>query len=368
MIEKAIARSDESSAAAPGGRAPVNRQVILAALPEGPLVESHFAAAESSVGTPGPGQVLVRNILLSIDPANRAWMQARTYRDQLRPGNVVAGFSVGEVTTQNGTDLPVGAIVACQGGWQEYVVLPAAEVEQVEVLDSLRRDLGLLGITGQTAYVGLLCVGRPAPGETVVVSAAAGATGHVVGQLARIHGCRVVGITGSDEKNAILTDRLGFDAVVNHRSESLDQDLRAACPDGVDVYFDNVGGPLLETMLRRMNVGGRIVCCGVVSQYDTASPSPGPRGVPGLLITKRLRMEGFLLPDFAEELPEARRRLAEWAKSGDLIGLDTEVEGLERAPQALIDLLAGRTIGKTMVRLAPDPVAGLGTSSDGAVR
>jgi NADPH-dependent curcumin reductase CurA len=333
-----------------------NRQVLLRERPSERLDASHFALVDGEVGVPSAGEVLVRTILLSIDPANRAWMQAHTYRDQLEAGGVMDGFTLSQVIDGNDTDIPTGAIVECEhGGWQEHAALPASGVRVIDVQAPLQRHMGALGITGLTAYFGLLRVGRPKAGETVVVSAAAGATGHIVGQLARLQGSRVVGISGSDEKNAVLKDRLGFDETVNHRSHTLADDLRAACPDGVDVYFDNVGGPLLERMLRNMNVGGRIVCCGVVSQYDTGSPAPGPRGVPGLLVAKRLRMEGFLLPDFRDEWPQATRELAEHLAAGKITPLENVVDGLDNAPRTLIDLLGGRNLGKSMVRICPDP-------------
>jgi NADPH-dependent curcumin reductase CurA len=201
----------------------------------------------------------------------------------------------------------------------------------------------------------MLEVGRPAEGETVVVSAAAGATGSVAGQIARIQGARVVGITGSDAKNEVVVDRLGFDAAVNYRSDTFRKDLRAQCPSGVDVYFDNVGGSTLETMLRLMNVHGRIACCGAVSQYDTADPGPGPSGIPGLLVTKRLRVEGFLVSDFFAGWSAAEERLSGWIESGELTVLEDVMDGLESAPNALVCLLAGDNIGKRIVRVAPDP-------------
>lgn len=333
-----------------------NRQVLLSERPSERIDESHFAVVDGGVGVPSAGEVLVRNILLSVDPANRAWMQARTYRNQLEAGHVMDGFTLGQVIAQNESGVPIGTIVQCEhGGWQEYVVLPASDVWAIDIQAPLQRHMGVLGITGLTAYFGLLRIGQPKAGETVVVSAAAGATGHIAGQLARLQGARVVGISGSDEKNAVLTDQLRFDETINHRSQTLADDLRAACPDGVDVYFDNVGGPLLEQMLRNMNVGGRIVCCGVVSQYDTSSPAPGPRGVPGLLVAKRIRMEGFLLPDYRDEWPQATRELAEHLNAGAITPLENVIDGLDQAPQALIDLLAGRNLGKSMVRLRPDP-------------
>ncbi|WP_329410198.1 NADP-dependent oxidoreductase [Nocardia vinacea] len=333
-----------------------NRQVVLRQRPVDRLDVSHFAVVDGAIGRPGEGEVLVRTVLLSIDPANRAWMQGRTYRDRLEDGQVMEGFVLGEVIDANGTDIAAGTIVECQGKWQEFAVLPRALVRPIEVLGPLEQHLGLLGINGVTAYFGLYRVGCVAAGETVVVSAAAGATGHLVGQLAKLRGARVVGIAGSEAKNAVLVEKLGFDAAVDHHRDDLLASLRAACPNGVDVYFDNVGGPVLDTALRVMNPHGRIVCCGVVSQYDTSSPAPGPRGVPGLLITKRLRMEGFLAPDFLDEWPEATRKLADLADSGEIVGLVTMTDGLESAPEALVGLLAGKNVGKAVVRVAPDPV------------
>ena len=235
--------------------------------------------------------------------------------------------------------------------------MPARRVTPMPVLGPLTHHLSVLGITGLTAYFGLLRVGRPRPGETVLVSAAAGATGNVVGQLARLKGCRAVGITGSDDKNRFLVDELRFDAAVNHRSASFGDDLRRACPDGVAVYFDNVGGPTLERALRLMTLHGRIVCCGAVSQYDTGNPAVGGGtfGVPGLIVTKRLRMEGFIVMDFLADWPEAIQELVGWIASGDVVVVEDVVDGLERAPQALIGLLAGDNVGKRMVRVGPDP-------------
>jgi NADPH-dependent curcumin reductase CurA len=298
--------------------------------------------------------LLCRNVLLSIDPANRAWLQGRTYREQVLPGQVMAGLTLAEVVAENGTGIPVGSYVTGDGGWQEYVVQPAGKVAPVEVAGELTHHLGVLGMTGLTAYFGMFDVGRPVAGETVLVSAAAGATGSVAGQLARIHGCRVVGVTGSAAKNQVLTERLGFDAAVDHRSPTFADDLRQACPDGVDVYFDNVGGPVLDAALRRMNTHGRVVCCGAVSQYDTATPAPGPAGVPGLVVTKRLRMEGLLVFDFAARYAEALTRLAAWLRDGDLVELHEVLDGLDNAPRALIGLLAGENVGKRIVRIGPD--------------
>jgi len=332
-----------------------NRQILLAERPSGKLEERHFRTVEGTIGEPGPGEVLCRTILLSVDPANRAWMQGRTYRGQLNEGEVMAGFTLCEVMSAKDAAIPTGSIVACEAGWQEYAVLPAAQVRPIKVRGELTHHMSVLGVTGLTAYFGLLRIGQPKKGETVVVSAAAGATGSVVGQLARIQGARVLGITGSDDKNRMLERDLGFDGTVNHRSATPREDLRAQCPDGIDIYFDNVGGRVLEAVLPLMRTHGRIVCCGAVSQYDTASPAPGPAGIPGQLVVKRLRMEGFLVSDFLGEWLKAEAELAGWVASGDLKVLEDVVDGLDAAPAALIGLLAGDNIGKRIVRVAPDP-------------
>lgn len=332
-----------------------NRQIILEHRPPEHLSEQDFRAVDSSVARPGPGEVLVRTVLLSVDPANRAWMQGRTYREQIPEGEVMAGFTLSEVIEAPDGDLAPGTVVACEGGWQEYAVLPRRALRPLEVRGQLSHHMSVLGVTGLTAYFGLLRVGRPQPGETVVVSAAAGATGSVVAQIARRRGNRVVGIAGSEEKLRLLTGELGLDAAVSHRSSTFARDLRAACPEGIDVYFDNVGGPVLEVALDLANVHARVVCCGAISQYDTASPGPGPRGVPGLLITKRLRLEGFLVSDFLGDWAAAEAELAGWVESGDVAVLEDVVEGIDSAPGALVGILSGDNVGKRIVRVGPDP-------------
>ena len=235
--------------------------------------------------------------------------------------------------------------------------------------------LSLFGINGLTAYFGLFDVGAPQAGETVVVSAASGSVGHLVGQMARIHGCRVVGVTGSDAKGELLTGQLGFDAAVNHRSDTFRDDFKAATPDGIDIYFDNTGGDILGAALRRMRPHGRIVCCGVVSQYDTSDPQPGPRGIPGLLVNNRVRMEGFLVFDFADRYDDGRAQMRTWLDAGDLVSLHDEVTGLDQAPQR-VRRPAGRRQRRHphRARRAPDhdraPDAGLdahSTASDAPV-
>jgi NADPH-dependent curcumin reductase CurA len=334
--------------------ADVNRQVLIRDLPQGKLAVTDFEVSEAPVPTVGDGEVLVRTLWLSLDAANRAWMQGSTYTDPVEAGQVMAGFGLGQVVESKAAAVPAGALVEVQSGWQEYSAQPAGAVRVFEPLGPLARHLSVLGATGLTAYFGLFDVGRPEPGETVVVSAAAGATGSIVGQLARIHGCSVVGVAGSAEKNRWLVDELGFDAAVDYKAEDFRAQLKAACPDGVDVYFDNTGGAVLAAVLFRMNLRGRIVCCGVVSQYDTSTPEPGPFGIPGLLVTKRVRMEGFLVFDYYDRRDEALAALAGWLESGDLIATEDVLEGLDQAPAGLVGLLAGDNVGKRMVHVA-DP-------------
>lgn len=331
-----------------------SRYWALARPPRGKLAEDDFELRFEDLAAPAPGEVLCRVLWLSIDAAGRAWMQGKTYRDAVGAGDAMPGFGIGEVVESAAPELPVGSLVTGDLGWRERVVLGAAALSPVEPRPRLSEYLSVLGITGYTAYFGLFDVGAAQSGETVVVSAAAGATGSVAGQLAKARGCRVVGICGSPRKQAWLTDELGFDAAVSHRSEDLAGELRAACPDGVDVYFDNTGGRPLEATLGRMNRGGRIVCCGVVSQYDVTRPEPGPAGVPGLLVTRRLTMRGFICTDYAGRFPEARRHLESLLEDGRLCVAEEILDGLERAPEGLIGLLAGANIGKRLIRVA-DP-------------
>lgn len=332
-----------------------NTQILVKELPQGQLQEKHFEMHAAARPAPGPGEVLTRTVLLSLDPANRAWMHGATYRAPVLPGEVMSGFTLAEVLESKDPRFQAGQIVECENGWQEYACQPAAALTPVQRRTALSHHMSVLGLTGLTAYFGLLDIGRPRPGETVLVSAAAGATGSVAGQIARIAGCRVVGIAGSDEKCAWLTDELGFHASINYKTQKVARAIKETCPAGVDVFFDNTGGDILDATLFRMNQGGRVVCCGAVSQYDTDAPAPGPRGVPGLIITKRLRMQGFIVMDYFHQRETAEEQLANWLAAGELIAREDILEGLESAPRGLIGLLGGENIGKRMVRVAPEP-------------
>jgi hypothetical protein len=334
----------------------LNRQYVLVRRPKGPLQEADFEYREAPLPEPGPGEVLTRTIYISIDPANRAWMSpVKTYVDPVQVGGVMDGFTLGQVVRSNAPGLAPGDLVEGMNGWQDYRALPARALHKVERRRPLSTILSGLGVTAKTAYFGLLEVGAPRAGETVLVSAAAGATGSIAGQLARIRGCRAVGLAGSEDKCRWLTGELGFDAAINYKTADLPRALAEACPKGIDVYFDNVGGEILETALFLMNVRGRVVCCGAVSQYDTGAPGGGPRGVPGLLVVKRLRMEGFIVMDFYDRRRQAEDELAGWLADGRLKVREDIIEGLESVPRALIGLLHGENTGKRMVRVIPEP-------------
>jgi len=333
----------------------LNRQLVLVDRPKGPLAETDFEYRETEIPEPGPGEALTRTLYLSIDPANRAWMSpVRTYVDPVQVGAVMDGFTLAQVVRSNVPGLEPGDLVESMNGWQDYRTLPGRVLHKVAPRRPLSMILSGLGVTAKTAYFGLLEVGRPVAGETVVVSAAAGATGSVAGQIARIHGCRVVGLAGSDDKCRFLTETLKFDEAINYRNDDVGTALAAACPRGIDVYFDNVGGEILEACLFRMNDRGRVVCCGAVSQYDTGRPAAGPRGVPGLLVVKRLRMEGFIVMDHYARRAQAEEALAAWIADGRLVIREDVIDGLEHAPRALIGVLHGDNVGKRLVRVVPD--------------
>jgi NADPH-dependent curcumin reductase CurA len=311
----------------------------------------NFALREAPMPEPGAGEVLVRTTLLSLDPASRAWMQGATYRSQLNPGDVMAGWGLGEVVRSEAKGFAPGDLVSGEFGWQQYAAFKAGALTKHDRAHKPEHILGVLGITGLTAYFGMLDVGRPRPGETVLVSGAAGAVGSIAGQIAKLMGCRVIGTTRGADKCRWIVDALGFDAAVDYSGGNLDKALKAACPNGLDVYFDNTGGEVLEVALRRMNLFGRVACCGAISGYNTAAPSPGPFGVPGFLVTKRIRMEGFVVMDFYNRRQQAEAALARWLDDGRLKAPVDVVEGFETMPSALAGMFAGKNRGKLMVRV-----------------
>ena len=329
-----------------------NRQIYVTELPKDQLSESNFELREGTIPQAGENEVLVRHRILSIDAANRAWMQGATYTAPVEQGDVMHGYILGQIEESNSERFQKGDYVECQGGWQDYSVQPAKAVGKIDLIEPITNMLSVYGVTGLTAYFGLLEVGQPKQGETVVVSAAAGAVGNVVGQIAKIKGCRVVGIAGSDKKCSMLKDELGFDECVNYKDGPVFPALKKACPDGIDVYFDNTGGEILEAVLFQMNLRGRISCCGAISQYDTGTPGPGPRGLPGLLVVKRIKMEGFIVMDYYQNRAQATQEMATWVAEGKLKIKEDVIEGLENAPQALIGLLAGANVGKRMIKIS----------------
>jgi NADPH-dependent curcumin reductase CurA len=329
-----------------------NRQFVLDEIPQGTLEPGHFRLVETALARgPGEGEALLRTRYISLDAANRAWMQGATYRSALSAGSVMAGSSLAEVVESKVDHLKPGDIVLADIGWQDYGIAKAQHLTALPKADNLPHLLSVYGITGLTAYFGLLECGRPKAGETVVVSAAAGAVGTLVGQIAKLKGCRVVGIAGGSAKRALLMRELGFDAVVDYKAGNVRRMLRETCPNGIDVYFDNVGGDIFEACLFNMANHGRIACCGAVSSYDGVAPPHGPRGVPGLIVTRRLVVTGFIVMDFEARYDAALAELKAWVESGQIKVYEDIIEGFENLPNALVGLLAGENVGKRMVKV-----------------
>jgi len=329
----------------------VNRQVLLVEKPSGKLGLEHFKMSEAAMPEPKDGEALLRVRYISLDAANRAWMHGATYRAAVEANTVMAGGGVAEVVTSKAPGLAPGDIVFGDTGWQDYAAVPAKALSKLPKIEPMTHLLSVYGIAGLTAYFGLLDIGKPKTGETVVVSAAAGSVGSIVGQIAKIKGCRVVGIAGGKDKCNWLTSELGFDAAVDYKDGAVFKALRAAAPDGIDVYFDNVGGDILEACLAQMNNRGRIACCGAISQYDGVPSGHGPRGVPGLIVVKRLLMQGFIVMDFMGRRDEALKELQSWVSAGKLKVQEDIINGLENTPKALIGLLAGENRGKRMIKV-----------------
>lgn len=327
----------------------INHQIVLAKRPSGQVGADCFARTESAVPQPGDDQVLVKVEWLSIDPTIRMWMAMDTYLPAIEMGAPIRSAGLGTVIESNNDDIPVGTVLFGTPGWQEYAVMGSRDQVVPEGVDPTAA-LSVFGITGLTAYFGLMEIGQPQAGETVVLSGAAGATGSVAGQIAKLQGCRVVGLAGTDEKCAWLTHELGFDAAINYRTQDVTAALKNACPDGIDVYFDNVGGETLEIVINQLALRGRIILCGAISQYNDDAPTPGPRNL-SALISKRGRMEGFIILDFLPRAGDAIAQLATWVMSGQLKYKVDVMEGLDSAPEALRKLFMGANEGKMLVRL-----------------
>jgi NADPH-dependent curcumin reductase CurA len=329
-----------------------NRQVVIARVPEGPLAPEHFEMRDAPAPNCGDGEVLCETIALTIGAGQRAGLQgSASYAGAPRAGVVMGGSGIARVERSNAAGFNTGDLVVGPTGWQTLSVLKASTLRKVSGGADPALHLGVLGTNGLTAYFGLLDLGLPKPGNTVVVSAAAGSVGHVVGQIAKRAQCRVVGVAGSDAKCRLLVDELGFDEALNYKDGNFRAAFKDATPNRIDVYFDNTGGDILGSALFRMNTHGRIVCCGAVSQYDTANPSGSPRGLPGLLVNNRVRMEGFLVFDYADRYDSARVEMMRWIERGELVPRVTQFDGLDAAPRAFMQLLNGDTIGTTIVRV-----------------
>jgi NADPH-dependent curcumin reductase CurA len=320
--------------------------------------EADLTWTEEPVPSVGEGQVLVRNLYLSMDPTQRGWMSRDTYIPAMALGEVVRSLGVGQVVGSRHDGYRPGEIIQGGVGWQDYLLTDGGGPLPISKLPpgvDIPLAMSVLGLTGITAYFGLLEVGQPQAGETVVVSGAAGATGSVAGQVAKIKGCRVVGIAGGPEKCAWLTEEAGFDAAVDYKAEPVDQRLRDLCPDGIDVFFDNVGGDVLDAALANLARNGRVVICGAISGYNERVPPPGPRNYLSLLV-QRGRMEGFIVLDYMDRAGEAVAALSQWIREGRLRHQEDIQEGLENAPATLLRLFEGKNRGKQLLKIADPPL------------
>jgi NADPH-dependent curcumin reductase len=330
---------------------PANKRILLASRPQGAVTTDNFRIEETPLPQPGEGEVLVRNEWLSLDPYMRGRMSdAKSYVPPVEIGGVMVGQTVGEVMESRHPGFKKGDKVVTQLGWQSHGVAKGKELRLVDTKQiPASYYLGVVGMPGMTAWFGLFDIGKPKAGETLVVSAASGAVGSVVGQLAKSEGLRVVGIAGGKEKCDYVVKELGFDACVDYRAGRLKDDLRAACPDGVDIDFENVGGEVLETVVRQMNKDARVIVCGLIAEYSATQPY-GYRFMRHILVN-RIRMQGMIVFDWKDRYAEALSDLGARVASGKLRYRESVVNGLESAPDGLIALLAGRNFGKQLVKL-----------------
>jgi NADPH-dependent curcumin reductase len=332
--------------------AKINRQWRLAARPTGLFKESDFKLTEEPVPDPGEDQVLVRNLFLSLDPTNRGWASMDTYLPAVAIGDVMRGIGIGAVEKSRHSKFQEGDVVQGMLGWQQYALSDGAGLTVLPKNPNipLTAYFGLLGHIGLTAYYGLLDVGRPKEGETMVVTAAAGAVGSIAGQIGKIKGCRVVGIAGSDEKCRWITEEVGFDAAVNYKTEPVLESLKKHCPNGIDIDFENVGGKILDTILALINLKARIVLCGLISQYNADQPVPGPYNFANILV-RRARVEGFIVLDYMGRAQAAMMELGKWLMEGKIKYRVEVIEGVEQAPRAVNKLFDGSHQGKLIIRL-----------------
>jgi hypothetical protein len=333
----------------------MNRQIRLKSRPTGEPTAANFDAVDAPVPEAKDGDVLRRTIYLSLDPYMRGRMSdAASYAAPVNIGDVMGGHTVSEVIESRNPGFAAGDFVTGYDGWQAYGVSNGKELRKLDPKAvPISTAIGVLGMPGMTAFVGLIDIGQPKAGETVVVSAASGAVGAVVGQLAKIRGCRAVGIAGSPEKCRYVVDELGFDACINYKTDDLVPALKAACPNGVDVYFENVGGAVFAAVLRVINRGARIPLCGMISEYNATSHPTGPNLRP--LLVNRALIKGFIVSDHNDRAPAFIQEVAPLVMAGRVKFREDIVEGLDNAPGAFIGLLAGKNFGKLMVRVSPDP-------------
>ncbi|MFM8770389.1 MAG: NADP-dependent oxidoreductase [Rubrivivax sp.] len=335
---------------------PVNRQVILSSRPTGIPQADHFRIVETPVPVPADGQVLVRNLYLSVEPAMRGWVSAvANYSEPVAIGAVMRSIAVGRVEISHDPGYEPGDIVTGLFGWQDYAVVSPQGIDRK--LDPtglpITTALGVLGLIGLTAYFALLDVGQPKAAETVVVSTAAGSVGSCVGQIAKIKGCRAVGIAGGPCKTRQCLEEFGYDAAIDYKADGLEQALDAACPKGIDVYFDNTSGPISDAVVRRLAVGARVIICGTASIASWDPIPQGPR-VERHLLVKRARMQGFLAFDYVRQFAHARKELEGWVRDGLIRYREDILEGIDKAPDAIAGLYRGDNLGKRLIRIAPE--------------
>ena len=329
-----------------------NTQILFARRPEGMPAEDNFEVVTTPLREPGDGEVLRRTIYLSVDPYMRGRMSTqKSYVEGATLGETMVGQTVSQVIASNNPRFKAGDFVLTNDGWQAYGLSDGKGLRKIDPAAApVSWSLGVLGMIGLTAYVGLLDIGKPKEGETVVVSAAAGAVGSLAGQIAKIKGCRAVGIAGSDEKCAYVVNDLGFDACINYKTQDLNAALKEACPNGVDVYFDNVAGAILEAVLKRINIHARIPLIGLISQYNADKPASGPNLGPFLV--KRALLQGMIVFDHTDRLPDFLRDMGQWLREGKIRYREDVVQGLENAPRAFIGLFKGENIGKRIVQVS----------------
>lgn len=334
-----------------------NRRIVLAARPVGEPKPSDFRLDTAPIPEPGDGQVLLRTLWLSLDPYMRGRMSAaRSYAQPVEVGDPMIGGTVSTVVASQHADYAVGDTVLSQSGWQDYALSDGAGLRKLDPsLAPVSTALGVLGMPGMTAYTGFLNIGQPRPGETVVVAAAAGPVGSLVGQIAKLRGCHAVGIAGGPDKCRYLVEELGFDAAVDHRAPDMAEKLRAACPEGIDIYFENVGGAIWDAVLPLLNDFARVPVCGLIAYYNATQAPPGPDRLPLLMsavLSRRLTLRGFIVRDFASQAPDFIRDVSQWLRDGTIKYREDVVEGLENAPEAFLGLLRGKNFGKQLVRVA----------------